>query len=154
MNSETCAATAAAIFEAFNRRDLDSLLTHLHPDYEATWSHGTLTGLDVVAHESTILNAMPDLQANVVTLHEVDDDTVVVEVEMVGTQTGALATPEGPVIPPSEERWVSPMAIVMVFEGDLLRRERLYVDRFAPIAKTGALDGLLSAAATEPTRSR
>jgi ketosteroid isomerase-like protein len=81
------AAIAAAIFEAFNRRDIEALLAHLHPDYESTWSHGTMTGLDVAAHEATILDAMPDLAATIVAIHEAADH-VIVEVEMAGTQTG------------------------------------------------------------------
>jgi ketosteroid isomerase-like protein len=138
------ATTAAAIFEAFNRRDIDAMLAHLHPDYQITWSHGTLAGLDAMAHEATILDAMPDLRASVLAIHETADQ-VIVEVEMAGTQTGPLVTPEGPVIPPSGQRWVTPMVVVLAFEDGLLHRERIYADRFAPIATTGALDALLPA---------
>jgi ketosteroid isomerase-like protein len=138
------ATTVAAIFEAFNRRDLDALLAHLHPDHQATWSYGPPTGLDAAAHEQSILDAMPDLRASVLAIHETADQ-VIVEVEMAGTQTGPLVTPEGPVIPPSGQRWVTPTVVVMAFEDGLLHRERIYVDRFAPIAATGVLDALLPA---------
>jgi ketosteroid isomerase-like protein len=139
MPADTRSATAAAIFEAFNRRDIEGLLTHLHPDYEITWPHGVLTGVDAMAHEASILEAMPDLRASILAIHETADH-VIVEVEMVGTQTGSLVTPEGPVIPPSGQRWVTPMVVVLAFEDGLLHRERIYGDRFAPIAATGALD--------------
>ena len=121
-------AIALDLMDAFNARDLERLLPHLHPDYEATWPHGHLTADEAMAHELTVLAALPDLQMVVQRATETDDG-VLVELRAVGTHTGDWTSPDGEHLPASGRSIDSPMAFVMVFDGDRVRSERLYFDQ-------------------------
>ncbi len=123
-------AIALDVMDAFNERDLERLLPHLHPDYEATWPHGHLTGEEAMAHELTILAAFPDVQMVVQRATETDDG-VLLEARTVGTQTGDWTSPAGEHFPASGRSIDAPIAFVMVFEGDLIRSERLYFDQLS-----------------------
>ena len=130
------AEVAATVMDAFNGRDFDALLAHLHPDYEATWPHGTLTGLDAVAHEMTILDAFPDLQMNI--QHVISTDLgAVVELLVTGTNSGPLAMPWGAEYAPSGRELRLPMAIVMELDDRKIRRERLYFDQQTILEQSG-----------------
>lgn len=121
-------ATALDLMDAFNNRDLERATQHLHPEYEATWPHGHLAGPDAMAHELAILAALPDLRMDV-RRATATDDGVLVEVRAVGTHTGDWTSPSGEHFPASNRSIDAPMAFVMVFEGDLVRAERLYFDQ-------------------------
>lgn len=121
-------AIALDLMEAFNERDLERATQHLHPDYEATWPHGHLAGPDAMAHELGILEALPDTRMDIRRATETDDG-VLVEVRAVGTHTGDWTAPDGEHFPASGRTIDAPMALVMVFEGDQVRAERLYFDQ-------------------------
>ena len=57
------------------------------------------------------------------------DDGVLVELRAVGTHTGDWTSPDGEHFPASGRSIDSPMAFVMVFDGDRIRSERLYFDQ-------------------------
>ena len=135
------AELATAVMEAFNRRDVDTVLAHLHPDYEAVWPHATLTGLDVVAHETTILDAFPNLQMEIQAVSSTGTGALV-ELLVTGTNTGPLVMAWGAEYEPSGRELRLPMAIVMELDGEVIRRERLYFDQRAILEQCGhAHDG-------------
>jgi len=121
-------AIAGDLMDAFNDRDLERVIRHLHPDYEATWPHGHLAGPDAMTHELGILAALPDLQMAVQRVTETDDGALV-EVCARGTHTGDWVSPGGQQFPASSRSIDIPMALVMVFEGDQVRAERIYFDQ-------------------------
>ncbi len=121
-------ALALDLMDAFNARDLERATRHLHPDYEATWPHGHLAGPDAAAHELGILAAIPDLRMDVRRATETDDG-VLVEVCAIGTHTGDWTAPDGEHFPASGQSIDALMALVMVFEGDSVRSERIYFDQ-------------------------
>lgn len=122
------AAIGMQVMDAFNHRAFDEILLHLHADYEATWPHAHLSGPECVDHEMAILAALPDLQMVVERAVETADGALL-EITAKGTQTGPWISADGHVFPPSGRTVELPMALVMVFEGDLLRSERLYFDQ-------------------------
>lgn len=122
------AAIALDLMDGFNDRDLERVTRHLHPDYEATWPHGHLAGQAAMAHELGILAALPDLQMAVQRVTETDDGALV-EVRARGTLTGDWTSPDGEDFPATDRPIDLPMALVMVFEGDQVRAERIYFDQ-------------------------
>jgi len=132
----SAAELADAVFGAFNRRDFDTMLGFLHPEYEAAWPHATLAGLDAVTHEGTILAAFPDLHMEVRHV-SVSANGAVVELLVTGRNTGELAMPWGVTFPPSGKDLRLPMAVAMELDGDLIRRERLYFDQRTILEQTG-----------------
>jgi len=121
-------AVALDVMDGFNERDLERVLAHLHPDYEATWPHGHLTAPEAMAHEVALLSAFPDVQMVVQRASETDDG-VLLEVRAVGTQTGEWTSPGGEHFPADGRSIDAAMALVMVFDGDRVRSERLYFDQ-------------------------
>lgn len=121
-------AIALDVIDMFNNRELDRVLGHLHPDYEATWPHGHLDGPAAAAHELAILAAIPDLRMVVQRATETDDGALV-EVRACGTHTGDWVSPDGESLPASGRSIDAPMALVMAFEDHLVRHERLYFDQ-------------------------
>ncbi|MEZ5135425.1 MAG: ester cyclase [Acidimicrobiales bacterium] len=121
-------AIALDLMDGFNARDLERVTRHLHPGYEATWPHGHLPGADAMAHELGILAALPDLQMAVQRVTETDDGALV-EVRAQGTHTGDWTAPDGERFPASGRSIDAPMALVMVFDGDQVRAERIYFDQ-------------------------
>ncbi len=122
------AAIALDVMDAFNARDLERVTRHLHPDYEATWPHGHLDGAAAMAHELGILAALPDLRMDVRRASETDDGALV-EVRARGTHTADWTSPDGEHFPASHRSIDLPMALVMVFDGDQVRTERIYFDQ-------------------------
>lgn len=122
------AGIALDIMDAFNQRDLERLTRHLHPQYEASWPHGHLNGADAMTHELGVLAALPDLRMDVRRATQTDDGAMV-EVRARGTHTGDWTSPDGEHFPASNRQIDVPMALVMVFEGDQVRAERLYFDQ-------------------------
>lgn len=126
--TEERAGIAITVMNAFNERDFDTMLAHLHPDYEAAWPHATLSGLDVFAHETTILEAFPDVHMEIQHVTGTRDGALV-ELLVTGVHTGRLVMPWGESFEPTGNTLRLPMAIVMELEGDIIRRERLYFDQ-------------------------
>jgi len=131
-------AFAAAMMDAFNRRDFDAVLASLHPDYEAAWPHATLAGLDAVAHEATILDAFPDVAMDVQQAAAIPGGALL-ELIVRGNNTGPLAMPWGETFPPSGRTLALPMMIVMELDGAHLRCERLYFDQRTILDQTNNL---------------
>jgi hypothetical protein len=122
------AATAADIIDAFNERDFERILHHLHPDYEATWPHGHLDGAAAVAHEGEVLAAIPGLTFHVERITATDDGALV-ELRARGRQEHDWSMPDGVLVPSRGLGLDLPMALVLVFDGGLVRSERLYFDQ-------------------------
>lgn len=134
--TQISAEVAKTVMEAFNQRDFDTMLAHLHADYEAVWPHATLAGLDAVAHETTILEAFPNLQMEIQGVSSTGTGALV-ELIVTGTNTGPLVMAWGTSYEPSGRELRLPMAIVMELDGDVIRRERLYFDQRTILQQCG-----------------
>ncbi len=121
-------AIALDVIDAFNARDLERVLGHLHPDYEATWPHGHLEGAAAAAHEAAILAAFPDVQL-VVVRGTPTDDGALLEVRVQGTHEQQWVAPDGEILAASHRQIDTPLAMVMIFDGSQIRSERLYFDQ-------------------------
>ncbi len=130
------ATLALAIMDAFNRRDFDAVLGALHPDYEASWPHGTLAGLAAAEHEATILDAFPDVEMDVQRAVAIPGGALL-ELVVRGTNTGPLTMAWGERFAATGRILALPMSIVMEWEDQLLRRERLYFDQRTILDQTG-----------------
>jgi ketosteroid isomerase-like protein len=133
------AATAQAILDSINRRDLAATLGLLDPGYEATWPHATLALAEAGAHEATILAAIPDTHFDIIGIVG-EGQTVVVELIATGTVTGRVEVEPFAPADPNGGSLRLPMCFVMRFsdEGRLVR-ETLYFDQTTFAAQMGTV---------------
>jgi predicted ester cyclase len=129
-------ATANAIINAINARDYVTVLSNLDPGYEATWPHGTLDLMASGAHEQAMLTAFPDLAFEIVNTVS-QDSTVVLEVLARATHEGVLDLPGESRVDPTGALLELPMTLVLVFENEKLRTERLYFDQLTMLRQVG-----------------
>jgi steroid delta-isomerase-like uncharacterized protein len=123
--------------DAFNRRDLAALARLWAPDfhYSAPGGEETSTREAAVAREQALLDAFPDIRADL-GRHLVCGDALVIEGIMSGTHDGPLRLGDVRIAAthrPMRTRFVG----VFSFEAGLVRRERVYYDRMELLQQLG-----------------
>ena len=107
-----------------NRHDFDAtMLTFSHPRYELIATGEVHDDEDAVrAYYAASRTTFPDQRNEVLAIHHADDG-VIVEFDLLGTQTGAL----GP-YPATGREFRCRMVALFLFDGDRINCERVYFD--------------------------
>jgi steroid delta-isomerase-like uncharacterized protein len=140
--ADTPVDVARANVECFNEGDFDRLRSVLADDsYEEELStQRRLDGADAqvdVAREWK--EAFPDGHGTI-ERECVDGNTVCFEIRWEGTQTGAMATPDGQELPPSNRRVEVRACQVMEVEGDKIVATRHYFDLMTLLQQLGVME--------------
>ncbi len=126
--------------EAFNAGDWQRFKAPLSGDsvYEEPATQRRVQGPDAIAETSQgWKQAFPDARGTVTRALE-RDDTVVLEITWEGTQTGALAGPQG-TIPASGKRVRVQAVQVLTLRGDKIAENKHYFDMMTLLTQIGAL---------------
>lgn len=86
----------------------------------------------VVAYHRAQRTAFPDQRHEHVRMHVADDDTVVSEFDLLGTNTGELMG-----LAPTGRSFRVPVIAVFTFDGDLITNERVYLDLASLLRQVG-----------------
>jgi steroid delta-isomerase-like uncharacterized protein len=107
-----------------NRLDFDATLTTFsHPHYELIATGEVYDGEEAVrGYYARSRATFPDQRNEVLALHHADDG-VIVEFDLLGTQTGELAG-----MAPTGREFRCRMVALFLFDGDLINCERVYFD--------------------------
>ena len=107
-----------------NRLDFQATLaTFKHPRYELIGTGQVFDGADeVMAYYGSSRAAFPDQRNEIHSLRHTDD-AVIVEFDLLGTQTGEFLG-----VAPSGKTFRTRMAAFFEFEGDQIICERIYFD--------------------------
>lgn len=97
----------------------------------------------VVAYHTAQRTAFPDQHHEHVRMHVADDDTVVAEFDLLGTNTGEFMG-----LPPTGRSFRVAVVAVFSFDGDRITNERVYLDGASLLRQVG-LEELLPLAGTE-----
>jgi steroid delta-isomerase-like uncharacterized protein len=121
-----------------NRHDYDATLaTFGHPRYELIATGQVFDGEEEVrGYFASSREAFPDQRNELKALHHADD-VVIVELDLLGTNTGPFRGQ-----PPTGKAFRCPMTAFFFFEGDGIVCERVYFD--ALTIATQVADGTLS----------
>ena len=98
---------------------------------------------EVLAYHRSQRVAFPDQRHENVRMHVADDDTVIAEFDLLGTNTGEFYGQ-----PPTGESFRVPVIAVFLFDGERIVNERVYLDGASLIRQIGQAD-LLVLAGTE-----
>jgi len=113
-----------------------------HPRYEIMPTGQVYDGETAVrAYHRAQRVAFPDQRHDGVLFHSADDDTVIAEFELLGTNTGELLGS-----PPTGKAFRVPAIAVFSFEGDRITNERVYLDLSSMFSQIGRLDLLVDRA--------
>jgi steroid delta-isomerase-like uncharacterized protein len=116
------------------------------PRYEIVATGQVHEGAEaVVAYHQAQRAAFPDQRHEHVRMHVADDDTIVAEFDLLGTNTGPFLGME-----PTGRAFRVPVIAVFGFDGDRISNERVYLDgasllrqigreELLPLAGTGSL---------------
>jgi len=111
-----------------------------HPRYEIVPTGQVHDGDDaVLAYHRAQRTAFPDQRHDDVRFHVADDDTVIAEFDLLGTNTGELLG-----MPPTGKAFRVPVIAVFSFEGERITNERVYLDLATLLSQVGRSE-LLSA---------
>jgi steroid delta-isomerase-like uncharacterized protein len=125
--------------------DWDACLgTFSHPRYEIVPLDQVHDGpAEVLAYHRAQRVAFPDQRHENVTIHVADDDTVITEFELLGTNTGELLG-----LPPTGKDFRVPVIAVFSFEpgSDRITNERVYLDLASLLTQIGRAELLTLAA--------
>ena len=114
------------------------------PRYEIVATGAIHEGRDaVIAYHSAQRTAFPDQRHEHVRMHVADDDTVVAEFDLLGTNTGEFLG-----LAPTGKEFRVPVIAVFAFEGELITNERVYLDGASLLRQIGRPE-LLPLAGTE-----
>lgn len=95
-----------------------------HPRYEIMATGQIHDGDDaVLAYHRSQRVAFPDQRHENVRMHVADDDTVIAEFDLLGTNTGEFFG-----LPPTGRSFRVPTIAVFFFDGDRITNERVYLD--------------------------
>lgn len=97
----------------------------------------------VVAYHRAQRTAFPDQRHENVRMHVADDDTVVCEFDLLGTNTGEMLG-----LPPTGRSFRVATIAVFTFDGDRITNERVYLDSASLLRQVGH-DALLPLAGVE-----
>jgi steroid delta-isomerase-like uncharacterized protein len=132
------------------RRRLAVLETHFRSEVEHDWEACLGTFKDVPRYEivptgqihegrDAVLayhrgqrTAFPDQRHEHVRIHVADDDTVVTEFDLLGTNTGPFMGLE-----PTGKAFRVPVVAVFTFDGDRITNERVYLDVASLVRQIG-----------------
>jgi len=98
---------------------------------------------EVLAYHRSQREAFPDQRHEDVRFHVADDDTIVAEFDLLGTNTGAFHGQ-----PPTGKSFRVPVMAVFFFDGDRIVNERVYLDGASLIRQIGQTE-LLALAGTD-----
>lgn len=114
------------------------------PRYEIVATGQVHEGAEaVVAYHRAQRTAFPDQRHEHVRMHVADDDTVVSEFDLLGTNTGDFMG-----LPPTGRSFRVPVIAVFSFEGDRITNERVYLDGASLLRQIGR-EELLPLAGTD-----
>lgn len=117
-----------------------------HPHYEIVPTGQVHDGADaVLAYHRTQRVAFPDQRHEDVRIHVADDDTVVTEFDLLGTNTGEFLGGA-----PTGRSFRVPTIAVFFFDGDRITNERVYLDVLSLLTQIGRTD-LLPASGDAPS---
>lgn len=106
------------------------------PRYEIMATGQVHEGADaVLAYHRNQRGAFPDQRHENVRFHVADDDTIIAEFDLLGTNLGEFYG-----TPPTGKAFRVPTIAVFVFEGELLVNERVYLDSSDLLAQIGRGD--------------
>jgi steroid delta-isomerase-like uncharacterized protein len=132
------------------RRRLDVLDEHFRSEIDHDWDRCLATFADVpryeivptgqvhegaeavVAYHTNQRRAFPDQRHEHVRMHVADDDTVVSEFDLLGTNTGEFMG-----LPPTGRTFRVPVIAVFTFAGDRITNERVYLDGASLLRQIG-----------------
>lgn len=110
------------------------------PRYEIVPTGQIHEGADeVVAYHRAQRGAFPDQRHENVVMHVADDDTVIAEFDLLGTNLGPFLGSE-----PTGRAFRVPTIAVFSFDGDLITNERVYLDLATMFRQIGREDLLRS----------
>jgi steroid delta-isomerase-like uncharacterized protein len=89
----------------------------------------------VIAYHQGQRGAFPDQRHEHVRMHVADDDTVISEFDLLGTNTGGFLGQ-----PPTGKAFRVPVIAVFTFEGDRITNERVYLDGASLLRQIGHED--------------
>lgn len=114
------------------------------PRYEIVATGQVHEGRDaVVAYHTAQRQAFPDQRHENVRMHVADDDTIVSEFDLLGTNTGEFLG-----LPPTGRAFRVAVIAVFAFDGDRITNERVYLDSASLLRQIGR-DELLPIAGVE-----
>ena len=114
------------------------------PRYEIVATGQVHEGRDaVVAYHTGQRTAFPDQRHEHVRMHVADDDTVISEFDLLGTNTGEFLGQ-----PPTGQAFRVPVIAVFTFDGDGITNERVYLDGASLLRQIGHEDLLPLAGTT------
>lgn len=112
-----------------------------HPRYEIMPTGQVHDGEEAVrAYHRAQRVAFPDQRHENVRFHCADDDTIVAEFDLLGTNTGEFLG-----LPPTGQAFRVPTIAVFFFDGDRITNERVYLDLVSLLTQIGRLDVLTGA---------
>jgi steroid delta-isomerase-like uncharacterized protein len=104
-----------------------------HPRYEIVPTNQVHDGDDeVLAYHRAQRIAFPDQRHENVRFHFADDDTVIAEFDLLGTNTGEFLG-----LPPTGKSFRVPTIAVFFFNGDRITNERVYLDVLSLLTQIG-----------------
>ena len=147
--------------DELRRRRLEVLDEHFRSEVDHDWDACLATFKDVPRYEVVALGqihegaeavlrydttqrtAFPDQRHEHVRMHVADDDTVVSEFDLLGTNTGEFLG-----LAPTGRSFRVPVVAVFSFDGELITNERVYLDGASLLRQIGHED-LLPLASVE-----
>jgi steroid delta-isomerase-like uncharacterized protein len=104
-----------------------------HPHYEIMATAQVFDGADeVMGYYRTTRTAFPDQRHDGVRFHVADDDVIVAEFDLLGTNTGEFYG-----LPPTGKAFRVPIVALFFFEGDRITNERIYFDAASLVTQIG-----------------
>lgn len=136
--------------EELRRRRLEVLEQHFRSEVDHDWDRCLATFKDVPRYEIVATGqahegaeavlayhrgqraAFPDQRHEHVRLHVADDDTIVAEFDLLGTNTGEFLG-----LPPTGRSFRVAVIAVFSFDGELITNERVYLDGASLLRQIG-----------------
>lgn len=107
-----------------------------HPRYEIVPTGQVHDGEEaVLAYHRAQRRAFPDQRHEHVRMHVADDDTVVAEFDLLGTNLGEFMG-----APPTGKAFRVPTIAVFTFDGERITNERVYLDLATMLGQIGRAD--------------
>ena len=128
--SRSCSSTSSPRSTTTGRRASRPFAT---PRYEIVATGQVHEGRDaVIAYHQAQRTAFPDQRHEHVRMHVADDDTVISEFDLLGTNTGDFLG-----LPPTGKAFRVPVIAVFTFDGDGITNERVYLDGASLLRQIG-----------------
>lgn len=131
---------AKKALDAFNRHDAEAFAALYTEDAVAPDPQYAepLRGRPAIRKDiEAFFHAFPDVQATVIGEILFDDDNAAFEVQITGTHTGPLVTPDGPVPPTNRRVQISGGRFIRVNRQGLITDCRRYYDMAGIMAQLG-----------------